>query len=318
MLLASSLGVLRRRDGPVASVSSIAALLLRRVAVADLAPDRLGECARHRPHGRAPRWPPRGPAPSRARGVIRPRRAPTPQASAVADRALARTDGPPLTRAQEPLHRSAKIAAPGALDRRPRQPAPDRSRTQRRGRLGEPAAAHKKRPGLRAARERGDAKLVDPLLNLRRPRYGASHGVGPPSSSCQDLREPTPCPRRARLFTAVGRRDLCKGLVIASHEPFSDGSLSAGPVCKRGSERSGRIALVTVSCSAAVRAPHAGRGSAELEARPIPWMVLLRPALGAGRAEEARPGSYRTPRSASAPDFSSNVRPARCQHARSG
>src|SRR5687768_18552181 len=47
---------------------------------------------------------------------------------------------------------------------------------------------------------------VDLLLNLRRRRYGASHGVGPPSSSCQDLREPTPCPRRARLFTAPLRR----------------------------------------------------------------------------------------------------------------
>src|SRR5439155_10899136 len=28
---------------------------------------------------------------------------------------------------------------------------------------------------------------VDLLLDLRRRRYGASHGVGPPSSSCQDL-----------------------------------------------------------------------------------------------------------------------------------
>jgi hypothetical protein len=37
-------------------------------------------------------------------------------------------------------------------------------------------------------------QLVDLLLYLRRRRYGASHGVGPPSSSCQDLREPTPCP----------------------------------------------------------------------------------------------------------------------------
>ena len=35
---------------------------------------------------------------------------------------------------------------------------------------------------------------VDLLLDLRRRRYRASHGVGPPSSSCQVLREPTPCP----------------------------------------------------------------------------------------------------------------------------
>ena len=34
----------------------------------------------------------------------------------------------------------------------------------------------------------------DLRLDLRRRRYGASHGVGPPSSSCQDLREPTPSP----------------------------------------------------------------------------------------------------------------------------
>ena len=42
-------------------------------------------------------------------------------------------------------------------------------------------------------------QVLTPLL-LRRRRYGASHGVGPPSTSCQDLREPTPCPRRARLI----------------------------------------------------------------------------------------------------------------------
>src|SRR4051794_7539856 len=48
---------------------------------------------------------------------------------------------------------------------------------------------------------------VDLLLDLRRRRYRPSHGVGPPSSSCQDLREPTPCPRRARRFTALVGRD---------------------------------------------------------------------------------------------------------------
>jgi hypothetical protein len=37
-------------------------------------------------------------------------------------------------------------------------------------------------------------QLIDLLLDLRRRRYGASHGVGLPSWSCQDLREPTPCP----------------------------------------------------------------------------------------------------------------------------
>jgi hypothetical protein len=58
------------------------------------------------------------------------------------------------------------------------------------------------RPELRQFRERLAGVLTDPhgqepvdlLLDLRRRRYGASHGVGPPSSSCQDLREPTPCP----------------------------------------------------------------------------------------------------------------------------
>jgi hypothetical protein len=35
---------------------------------------------------------------------------------------------------------------------------------------------------------------VDLFLDLRRRRYGTSHGVGPPSSSLQDLREPTPSP----------------------------------------------------------------------------------------------------------------------------
>jgi hypothetical protein len=58
------------------------------------------------------------------------------------------------------------------------------------------------RPQLRELRERlariladpHGEQLVDLLLDLRRRRYGASHGVGPPSSSCQDLREPTPCP----------------------------------------------------------------------------------------------------------------------------
>jgi hypothetical protein len=35
---------------------------------------------------------------------------------------------------------------------------------------------------------------VDLLLDLRRRRYGTSHGVGPPSSSLRDLREPTPSP----------------------------------------------------------------------------------------------------------------------------
>jgi hypothetical protein len=37
-------------------------------------------------------------------------------------------------------------------------------------------------------------QLVDLFFDLRRRRYGTSHGVGPPSSSCQDLREPTPSP----------------------------------------------------------------------------------------------------------------------------
>jgi hypothetical protein len=58
------------------------------------------------------------------------------------------------------------------------------------------------RPQLRELRERLARVLTDPhgkqpvdlLLDLRRRRYGASHGVGPPSWSCQDLREPTPCP----------------------------------------------------------------------------------------------------------------------------
>src|SRR5215211_870048 len=58
------------------------------------------------------------------------------------------------------------------------------------------------RPELRELRERlpgvltnpHGQQLVDLLLNLRRRRYGASHGVGLPSWSCQDLREPTPYP----------------------------------------------------------------------------------------------------------------------------
>jgi hypothetical protein len=52
---------------------------------------------------------------------------------------------------------------------------------------------------------------IDLLLDLPRRRYGTSHGVGPPSTVLPDLREPTPCPRRARLFTAVGRRDRWLG-----------------------------------------------------------------------------------------------------------
>src|SRR5215216_7077526 len=35
---------------------------------------------------------------------------------------------------------------------------------------------------------------VDLSFNHRRRRYGTSHGVGPPSIVCQDLREPTPSP----------------------------------------------------------------------------------------------------------------------------
>jgi hypothetical protein len=34
---------------------------------------------------------------------------------------------------------------------------------------------------------------VDLALDVGRRRYGASHGVGLPSWSSQDLREPTPC-----------------------------------------------------------------------------------------------------------------------------
>jgi hypothetical protein len=58
------------------------------------------------------------------------------------------------------------------------------------------------RPELRQLRQRLAGVLAHPHsqqpidlpFDLRRRRYRASHGVGPPSSSCQDLREPTPCP----------------------------------------------------------------------------------------------------------------------------
>jgi hypothetical protein len=39
-----------------------------------------------------------------------------------------------------------------------------------------------------------DEQLVDLRLDLRRRRYGTSHGVGPPSIVCHDLRELTPSP----------------------------------------------------------------------------------------------------------------------------
>jgi Transposase domain (DUF772)/Transposase DDE domain len=71
---------------------------------------------------------PRGPAPSRASGVIRSRRARPSQAHQAANRAAARADRLPLPRAQEPLPRGPKIRVPGRLDRRPRQPPPDRGR----------------------------------------------------------------------------------------------------------------------------------------------------------------------------------------------
>jgi hypothetical protein len=78
----------------------------------------------------------------------------------------------------------ARLAKPGvelildrALDDQPR-PEPGELRQRLTRILADP---HSKQP-------------IDLLLDLRRRRYGASHGVGPPSSSCQDLREPTPCP----------------------------------------------------------------------------------------------------------------------------
>ena len=86
---------------------------------------RAGRPARH------PHQPPRGPAPGRAQGVIRPRRARPSQAHQAANRAAARTHRAPLPRAQEPLPRGSKIDPPGHLDRGPRQPPPDRSRPAR-------------------------------------------------------------------------------------------------------------------------------------------------------------------------------------------
>ncbi|MCA1680634.1 MAG: hypothetical protein LC777_17610 [Actinobacteria bacterium] len=63
-----------------------------------------------------------------------------------------------------------------------------RHRTRPRGPLDDQSGAE-----LRQLRQRltriltnpDGEQLVDPLLNLRRWRYGASHGVGPPSSSAE-------------------------------------------------------------------------------------------------------------------------------------
>ena len=43
-------------------------------------------------------------------------------------------------------------------------------------------------------------QLIDLLFDLRRRRYGTSHGVGLLQLSLQDLREPTPSPRRLRRY----------------------------------------------------------------------------------------------------------------------
>jgi hypothetical protein len=75
-----------------------------------------------------PNQAPRGPPPSRASGVVRSRRARPSRAHQAANRAAARTHRPPLPRAQEPLPRGPKISVPGRLDRRPRQPPPNRGR----------------------------------------------------------------------------------------------------------------------------------------------------------------------------------------------
>ena len=59
--------------------------------------------------------------------------------------------------------------------------------------FGRPAWRALRAPGAGSRRPHGKQR-IDLLLDFRRWRYGAFHGVGLPSWSCQDLREPTPCP----------------------------------------------------------------------------------------------------------------------------
>jgi NAD dependent epimerase/dehydratase family len=81
---------------------------------------------------------------------------------------------------------------------------------------------------LAAGHPNGEQPL-DLFLDLRRRRYGASHGVGSPSSSRQDLREPTPCPRPARLTHSTPERRLADGTRECSLQATTPGpSASAG------------------------------------------------------------------------------------------
>jgi hypothetical protein len=99
------------------------------------------------------------------------------EAHQAADRAPARTHRPPLPRAPEPLPRGSKISVPARLDRRPRQPPPDRSRPAERRRIGRadrqigtPTPGHLGRAGERHAK---------PLCfsGLRREQHRATGGV---------------------------------------------------------------------------------------------------------------------------------------------
>ena len=105
--------------------------------------------------------PPRGSAPSCARGPIRSRRARPPLSGAVPDRAPARTDRPPLPSPQESLPRGSKIDVPGALDRRPRQPPSDRRRAAGESRIGPVARRSRHRqPLIEAGQNRRSRKRL--------------------------------------------------------------------------------------------------------------------------------------------------------------
>jgi hypothetical protein len=101
-----------------------------------------------------------------------------------ADRAAARTHRPPLPRTQDPLPRDPKIHLPGRLDRRPRQPPPDRSRpTRPRGITAADRRSEDPRPRSpgrgRATREGGLFQWSPAVPALAKPRIAGQRAPAP-------------------------------------------------------------------------------------------------------------------------------------------
>jgi hypothetical protein len=306
-------GALRR------SMRPLPAFVTRALEV-DLRDFRYTAPQRRHPLGRFPARPARtatGRRASTARG--RTRRSPSPFDGSVrnwspAGAAWRRTARPPRAPAGSPPQARPRRSGPGAAESRCAALA------------APPVAAHTARvparhelvldralddqPGAepRELRQRLTRILADPdgqqlidlQLDLHRRPYRASHGVGPPSSSCQDLREPTPCPWPGDL-QHLGDATSATGLPLLIPGDSDDGDSrrparqeeTSDPCLRRGSPSGSACGRGTEAVLDA-RWPTA-QGN---DRRAAP--VMLRPRPSAPRASRTSAcAARRTPASAS-------------------